>query len=136
MLPPNKMSSTTTITMPTTAPASTWTDAVVFKNPDHICEDCEKPDDHCECEVCWDCEEQVATHGHFCEDCNLEPLMCRTTITKPGVCRLCAEDDEQVKAFGSYGEDNVPMCEGCKEAGGFNSDGTKKGADNDSDEEK
>jgi hypothetical protein len=130
------MSSTTTITMPTTAPASTWTDAVVFKNPDHICEDCEKPDDHCECEVCWDCEEQVATHGHFCEDCNLEPLMCRTTITKPGVCRLCAEDDEQVKAFGSYGEDNVPMCEGCKEAGGFNSDGTKKGADNDSDEEK
>jgi len=132
---PNKMSSTTTTTMPTTAaPAFNWTDAVVFKNPDHLCEDCEKPDDHCDCEVCWDCEEQVATHGHFCGDCNLEPLMCRSTITKPGVCRLCADDDYKVEAIGSYGEDNIPMCGVCKEVGRFNSDGTKKSPGNDDDE--
>jgi len=87
-------------------------------------------------ELCWDCDEEFATHGHFCEECHNEPIMFRDPkLVKPGVCRLCAEDDEQVKAFGSYGEDNVPMCEGCKEAGGFNSDGTRKGADNDSDEE-
>jgi hypothetical protein len=87
-------------------------------------------------ELCWDCDEEFATHGHFCEECNNEPIMFRDPkLVKPGACRLCAEDDEQVKAFGSYGEDNVPMCEGCKEAGGFNSDGTRKGADNDSDEE-
>ena len=87
--------------------------------------------------MCWDCEEAVATHGHFCEDCELEPLLCRPYGSdKPGVCRLCAEEDDKHEAVGSYGEDNVPMCEVCKEVNGpFNSDGTKKEPGNDSDDE-
>lgn len=132
------MTSTTTITMPTTAaPAFNWTDAVVFKNPDHLCEDCEKPDDHCDCETCWDCKEEVATHGHFCEECDIDPIMFRDPgLVNAGVCRICAEDDEKREAEGSYGEDNVPMCVVCKELfGPYNSDGTKKSPGNDSDEE-
>jgi hypothetical protein len=103
------------------AAASAPADKIKFENDD---------------ELCWDCDEQFATHGHFCEECNNDPIMFRDPyLVKTGVCRICAEDDEQVKAYGSYGEDNVPMCEGCKTSGGFNSDGTRKGADNDSDDE-
>lgn len=87
--------------------------------------------------MCWDCEEAVATHGHFCEDCDNEPIMFRDLhLVKVGVCRLCAEDDDKQTAIGSYGEDNVPMCEFCKEVNGpYNSDGTTKEPGNDSDEE-
>ena len=87
--------------------------------------------------MCWDCETAVATHGHFCQDCNNEPIMFRDPhLVKVGVCRLCAAHDRKNKAIGSYGQNNVPMCNVCKEVDGpYNSDGTLKEPGNDSDEE-
>jgi len=65
-------------------------------------------------EKCWDCGEGVAGKGHFCEECAVEPIMSSSKSQHAGVCRVCAEDDHKVAAFGSYGEDNVPMCRDCK----------------------
>ena len=64
---PNKMTSTTTTTTTTMAAASLLStsvpfSAVIFKDPDHLCERCDKCDDgrpkgYCACEICDECDE-------------------------------------------------------------------------------
>ena len=76
-----------TSTSTTTNMASTTSCICKFENDD---------------ELCWDCDEQFATHGHFCEECNDDPIMFRDpNLVNAGVCRICAEDDERREAEGS-----------------------------------
>jgi hypothetical protein len=66
----------------------------------------------------------------------VEEIEGQTNYDEHNICKECREDGEVVTTFGNYGEDNIPLCQECKDAGNYRSDGTqRKDGDPDSDDE-
>ena len=121
MLPLTKMTSTSTTTMPTiTAPAINWTDAVVFKEPKDICENCceergvpDEDGDICTCDICEGCGDDVGwsniivhEFGYIglCITCSLKdgPQCPRKGVGRTDPCEFCVaayehEDEEHAQ---------------------------------------